>query len=415
MNSVNFTRELPVLDSTDILVVGGGPSGIAAAVCAARLGKKVTLLEQSGTLGGMMSLANVAIFMEVGTLTGFYRELVKLNFPTFDDPDTKNPERTRFNPLLMRFICLKLVRDAGVDLRLHTQFVSVLKDEDGNPCGAAVHTRAGLSAIYAKRIIDCSGDGGVAIDAGAEYTTGRPGDNLTQPMTLMFQLQNTGSPVTPLTPEGCFHYDTVESLPQGRLLFWDRSGEGTVLVNMTRVKGNGADPDRISDAEYEGLQQAFGVAEYLQKHHFPNHVLSSIPPQIGVRQTNQVVGLYTLTEGEITRACRFEDVVTQTNYEIDIHDPNGGGTCDERKIDLYDIPYRCMVPKGVNRMLVAGRAISVDHVTMSSMRVMPTCFGLGQAAGVAAAISLDDNCEPAEIDIQKLRTLLEAQGVEFQR
>ena len=408
-----LNRPLRNLHSCDVLIIGGGPAGIAASIAAARKGLSVAMAERSGQLGGMMTLGYVAIFMPVGCITGFYAEIIKTHCPEFFESGDPNHFKRQFNAMHMRYDCLRRVVEAGVKLFLHTQFLAVLKDDAGNPCGAAVHTREGLGAINAKIIIDCSGDGQAAIDAGAGYTSGRPEDGATQPMTLMFEMQYTGAPVKPFVPEGAYRYDTVESLPQGRILFFDRNEEGRVLINMTRVRGHGAKDSDVTHAEFEAMRQLFGVAEFMQRHKFPNHQLTTIAPQIGVRQTYQIECEYTLTIDDILSGKRFPDVVTQTNYEVDIHNPTGDAGCEEYDVPLYDIPYRCMVPKGVQNMLVAGRCISADHIAMSSMRTVPTCFGLGQASGVAAAIALEDSRALKDVSTRRLHEELRKQGVEF--
>src|SRR5690606_21946497 len=165
----------------------------------------------------------------------------------------------------------------------------------------------------------------------------------------------------------------------------------------------------VSYAEKESLRQALSVADYLQRNGFENYILSHVPGQVGVRETNQIIGHYILTEEDILSGRRFPDVVAQTNYEIDIHSPDGKKGTDERHIDGYDIPYRCMVPLKVEGLLVAGRAISATHVAMSSMRVQATCFALGQSAGIAAAISLEDGVSVREVAIDKVQAELAKQ------
>jgi len=132
-----------------------------------------------------------------------------------------------------------------------------------------------------------------------------------------------------------------------------------------------------------------------------------------VRETNQIVGRYTLTEEDLLSGRRFDDVVAQTNYEIDIHNPTGGASTDERKLSGYDIPYRCLIPVDVEGLIVAGRCISATHVAMSSMRVQATCYALGQAAGNAAALAIETGSSLADIPIDKLHERLAAQGVQF--
>lgn len=406
--SLNFN--VPLYDSAEVVVVGGGPSGIAAAISAARCGKSVILIEKYGQLGGMSTLANVSIYMAVGNITGIYREIMFELMPETllkADPNTYYPQ---FNSFLFRYYFNQKLEKENVRVIFHADFVSVVKDNNKVE-GVVINTREGLKVIEGSVVIDCTGDGRVAIEAGAFYTSGRQEDGLTQPMTLMFQMQNTGKPVKQYLPEGCYYYEKKEDLPQGRHLYWENNQDGTLLVNMTRVKGNGASIEDSNYVEKEALKQVFSVANYLQRNGFENYILSHIGAQTGARETNQVTGLYILKEEDLYNGCRFHDVVAQTNYEIDIHSPDGKKSCDERKIDSYDIPYRCLVPKGIEGLLVSGKAISATHVAMSSLRVQPTCYALGQAAGIAAAISIDDKCSLSQIDIDKLHELMRSQGV----
>jgi hypothetical protein len=156
---------------------------------------------------------------------------------------------------------------------------------------------------------------------------------LTQPMTLMFTMQNTGKRVAPVLPEGCYHYENESELPQGRRLYWEQNNDGTLLVNMSRVKANGANIEDVNYAEIEALKQVFSIAYYLQRTGFETYAISHIAPQTGVRETNQIQGLYTLNEQDVVNGTRFLDVVAQTNYEIDIHSPDAKKTTDERYIN----------------------------------------------------------------------------------
>jgi hypothetical protein len=405
---------IPLYDSADVVIIGGGPSGIAAAISAARCNKSVILVEKSGQLGGMSTLANVSIFMAVGNITGIYREIMSELMPgtlVNADPNKYYPQ---FNSFLFRYYFNQKLEKENVKVNFHADFVSAVKDNNKVE-GVVINTKEGLKVIEGSVVIDCTGDCRVAIEAGASYTSGRKEDGLTQPMTLMFQMQNTGKPVKQFLPEGCYYYEKKEELPQGRHLYWEYNEDGTLLVNMTRVKGNGASIEDSNYVEKEALKQVFSVANYLQRNGFENYVLSHIGAQTGARETNQVTGLYTLNENDLFYGSKFEDVVAQTNYEIDIHSPDGRKSCDERKIDSYDIPYRCLVPKGIEGLLVSGKAISATHVAMSSMRVQPTCYALGQAAGIAAAISIDDRCSLSQINIGKLHELMKNQGVEFDK
>jgi len=413
MNQYTFQKNVAVYEKADILVVGGGPAGVAAAIAAARCGKKVTLLEQSGQLGGMGTLGNVSVFMGVGNVTGIYREIISEVLPQQAVPDDhKGSIWPQYNPFRLRHYLNEKLEKEGVQVLFHVSCAGTVTGL-GRVKAVIANSREGLLAFEADVFIDCTGDGRVAIEAGADYTSGRDDDGMTQPMTLMFMMQNTGQPAVQQLPEGCYHYEQVSELPQGRLLHWEENEPGNLLVNMTRVKGNGAKVKDVSHAEKEGLRQAFSVADFLQRNGFENYVLSHVPGQIGVRETNQIVGHYTLTEDDILSSRRFDDVVAQTNYEIDIHNPNGNSGTDEREVKGYDIPYRCLLPQGVQGLLVAGRSISATHVAMSSMRVQATCFALGQAAGVAASIAADQGIALEHVNIEKLHEELTNQNVIF--
>ncbi|SDD08230.1 FAD dependent oxidoreductase [Paenibacillus sp. UNCCL117] len=414
MSTYALHKEIRVRDKADIVVVGGGPAGVAAAIAAARCGRKVILLEHSGQLGGMGTLGNVSVFMGVGNVTGIYRELIAETLPDKLPSHHLESIAPQFNPFVIRHYLNQKLEKEQVQVWYHASFVALLQGDGLTRSRAvAVNTREGLVAVEAEVVLDCTGDARVAVDAGAKYHSGRESDGLTQPMTLMFMMTDTGKPVKPYLPEDGYYYEHVSDLPQGRKLYWERGEKGTLLVNMTRVKGNGAKIEDINYAEKESLRQAFSVAHYLQRNGFENYALTHIPGQVGVRETNQIVGRYTLTEQDVTSGRRFDDVVAQTNYEIDIHSPDGKSGTDERKVSGYDIPYRCLVPEGVEGVLVAGRAISATHVAMSSMRVQATCYAMGQSAGVAASLAIEQQCDLADIDIARLHAVLQAQDVVF--
>lgn len=412
IRSIPFARSCEVYDEADVIVVGGGPAGTAAAIGAARCGQSVLLLEHSGQLGDMGTLANVSVFMGIGNVTGFYRELISEVLPSCLPDSHQASIYPQYSPFVLRhYLNGKLERE-GVKVYYHASFVAAVKEGE-TVAGVIANTREGLKAFLGRRIIDCTGDARVAQDAGVPVRSGREGDGRTQPMTLMFMMQNTGKPVTPYLPEDCYYYESVDDLPQGRHLFWEHNDEGTLLVNMTRVRGNGAKIEDINYAEKEALRQVFSVVHYLQRNGFENYALSHVPGQTGVRETYQIEGLYTLTEDDLLRGRRFDDVVAQTNYEIDIHSPDGSKTTDERHIEGYDIPYRCMIPVRTKGLLVAGRSISATHVAMSSMRIQATCYALGQAAGIAAACSIQDNVDFEQVSVTALHQRLAEQGVQF--
>ena len=432
----------PLLARADIVVIGGGPSGVAAAIAARRGGKSVTLLEKSSHLGGMGTLANVSVWMDVGNCTGIYREIAAELMPAWQVELRSEFEALRvaeqgglyremagsnaagwenaeagglppFSPFLLRHYLNQKLRKEGVDLLLHCDYLAPVID-GGRVKSIVCATREGPRAVAGDMFIDCSGDARLAVDAGAEYTLGRREDSLTQPMTLMFQMQRTDGPVKRFLPEGAPYYENSEELPQGRRLHFEVTDTGTLLVNMTRYRGNGALVRGSTEAEIETLAQGFGVADYLQRNGFENYILSHVAPQAGVRQTYNIVGEYRLTEEDILSGRRFDDVIAQSSYPVDIHDPTGKKGCEIRETPLYDIPFRCLIPKDSRNVLVAGRCISATHESMSSLRTQANCYAFGQAAGIGAALSLDQGVVPQRLDHHALQAELARQGVHFQ-
>ncbi|AIQ60503.1 FAD-dependent oxidoreductase [Paenibacillus borealis] len=408
----SFQRQVQTVLHAEVIVIGGGPAGTAAAISAARCGKQVVLLEKSAQLGGMGTLANVSVFMPIGNVTGIYREIIAEMLAESLPQGHDESIAPQYSPFLMRQYMNEKMKKEQVQVYYHAEFVGTVQ-EGGRIKAVIVSTREGLKAFEGEQFIDCTGDARVAIEAGVPYHSGREEDGLTQPMTLMFMMQNTGKPVIPFLPEGCYEYKELADLPQGRELYWEQNGDGTLLVNMSRVKANGAKIEEVNYAETEALRQVFSIVNYLQRNGFGTYALSHVAPQTGVRESNQIEGIYTLTEQDVVSGARFPDVVAQTNYEIDIHSPDGAGTTDERAISGYDIPYRCMVPEQVVNLLVAGRPISATHVAMSSMRMQATCYALGQAAGAAAAISLDESVPLRDVPADKLHEALKRQDVRF--
>jgi hypothetical protein len=411
---ITFQRTVAVYETAEVVVIGGGPAGTAAAISAARCGRKTILLEHSGQLGGMGTLGNVSVFMGVGNVTGIYREFISEFLPkSLPSSHHQSTTRAQYSPFELRHYLNQKLEQEGVVVYYHTSVVAAIK-QDERVTTLVANTREGLTAFEGTVFIDCTGDARVASEAGVPLRSGRDEDGLTQPMTLMFMMQDTGRPVTPYLPDDGYPYESKSDLPQGRHLFWETE-DGMLLVNMTRVKGNGAKIKDINNAEKEAMRQVMSVVHYLQRNGFENYILSHVPGQVGVRETNQIVGLYTLTEDDLTQGRRFDDVVAQTNYEIDIHNPTGGATTDERKLSGYDIPYRCMLPVGVEGLIVAGRCISATHVAMSSMRVQATCYALGQAAGIAASLAIETESSLSSIPLQALHERLASQGVQFMK
>lgn len=410
--TIDWAGSIPVLRDTEVLVIGGGPAGIGAALAARRCGRKVVLIEESGQLGGATTLMNVSMFVPVGSITGLHKEIVEEFCPEALERLDHTKRAVRLNPFRYRFYIQEKLLQAGVEILFHTSF-SAVHGAAGKPEAVVASTREGLRAIRAGLFVDCTGDGTVAVAAGARVRMGREEDGLTQPMTMMFMMQDTGKRVEPVLPAGCPEYRSKEDLPRGHVCCWKDVDAGLALFNMTRTMGNGADVEELSRAEHETLRQVLSVVHFLQRNGFETYALSHVASRVGVRETRRIVGEYTLTQEDIKAQRSFEDVVAQTNAGVDIHNPAGDKSTERWEQYHYDIPYRCLVPKGVERMLVPGRAISTDHVAMSSVRMQPTCLNMGQAAGIAASLGIERSCPVRDVPYTDLRRELERGGTVF--
>ncbi len=436
-------RRTPIAAKADVIVVGGGPSGFAAALAAARNKAKVILIEQYGFLGGMATAGGISLFMPTDTVKGIYKEIVKeleklgAAYPSTPYPDILEyivktgrmktiPEYIgnmikdgtisriwlkggglQFNPIVLKYVMLRMLIEKGVKIRFHS-FVSDVIKEGNKIRGVIVESKSGRQAIMGKIIIDATGDGDVAFLAGAKYSKGKKPNGKMQPMTMMFSLQKTTKKVNPVLPKGCKKYKKENELPHRKIIL-TMSPTGRVLVNMTRVDGDGTKVDDLTKAEIEGLKQVFSVAYHLQTHGFEEFDLVDAAPQIGVRETRQILGGYVLKLEDLIKGREFEDVIAVGDYVIDLHESKGKGF-EQYAIPKYHIPYRCLLPKTLDKIIVVGRCISAVHEAMSSLRIMPICMAIGEAGGTAAAIVSKKRQSPRKINVKSLQRTLRRNG-----
>ena len=422
MNTVHYeiSRDLPILHEADVMVAGGGPGGLGAAVMAARAGAKTLLIERFGFLGGMAVSGEVHPFMsnhvDHEPLDGpIYTEWVEKMQAYW--PGGKGQERYISKDAAM-LAAEDLCLEAGVDLLYHHHLADVIV-EDGAIEGLVLFSKSGLTVARAGAYIDCTGDADLAARAGCEFEQGGPSGHC-QPMTLCFKLRCVDKSRSPGREELNRLYDEAKgrgeiACTRENVLVFNWLEEDVLHFNTTRIiHRDGTSGADLSAAEIEGRKQ---VRQFLQ--FFRNHVpgyedaqIHSIAHHIGIRETRRVKGRAYLTRADYEEGRKFRDAIARVRYPIDIHNPDGTGTeiIPLPEGEWYEIPYGCIVPTSVQNILVGGRPISVDHAVHSSMRVMPPACTVGQAAGMAAALSAARNCAPAELDGVEIRQKLAEQG-----
>lgn len=435
----------------DVVVCGGGPAGIAAALAAGRSGAKTLLVERYGFIGGMSTAALVYPWMTFHTVEGkqvikgigqeIIDRLMALNASPGHLRDTVGFVRTitPFDPEVFKLLIPQMLEEAGVDLLLHS-FVHRADVQDGQITALQAVTKNGTCLIKGKVFIDTTGDADLAYLAGAPCLQGREEDRKTQPMTMKFRLRGVDlarvkeymlehpeefykkTPVSELKElplsgvMGYFKHWKEAALPINRdqVLFFTGPGEDEVLVNTTRVQGlDGTDVLDLTAAEKLGREQAFMVAQFMKGlPGFENSRLVQTGTQIGVRESRRIVGQYILQASDVVEGRRFPDVIARSGYPIDIHDPSGKGVTAAwvQGDGAYDIPYRSLLPQHIGNLLTGGRCISTSHEALATTRLTPSCMATGQAAGTAAGLAVRHNCKPAEIDVAELQVILVEQG-----
>lgn len=414
----------------DLIVVGGGFSGVAAATCAARLGISVLLIEQSGALGGAMTNCLVYPFMpnrtkdpdtgETKQLSeGIYRELLNRQ-KAYCGSDVG----IRFSgPEYYKFILDDMLCEAGVDVLFHTKVFSISKDN--NKITEITATTIGENlTLQADFFIDATGDGNLFSLAGCDYQLGRDSDGYCQPMTTCFRMSGVDvEQFKKELPDLQAKYKELQSKgeiknPREDILLFYGVGEDVLHFNTTRIiKHNPTDAFEISRAEMLARRQVYEMEQFLKANStaFKNSTIVTLSNEIGVRESRKLKGEYILTAEDLCSCCRFEDSIALGNYDLDIHSPTGTGTSHYYfpAGAYYNIPYRALLPKEYDNMLVAGRCISTTHEAQASIRIMPICACIGQAAGTAAAIAKQTNTDAKHVDIQKLRETLIANGAKL--
>lgn len=429
----DLRRDVPVYDEVDVLVCGGGPAGFCAAIAAARAGAKVLLIEQTNCLGGIATAGghnHLCLYTSWGTdervVGGVPYEMVERVLKLGHGAYARG--MIDFELEGMKLALEQMAAEAGVRLLYHTLFADAIV-RDGRCEGAYIQNKSGRQAVLARRVIDATGDADVAASAGAPFEKGRPGDGAMQPCTLMFLIGGVDwAKVQPFrnSQDRTLKKVWAEAQANGDMepfqdqimgWWWTPTRPDQVGQNFTHIVGcDATDAESITKATIEGRRQAFHMIPVFRKYvpGMENCYLISTASLLGTRESRRIVGEYVLTDEDILAEKTWSDSIGYGSFFIDIHNCTGPGMDRETYRPhpgfKYQIPYRTLVPKAVENLLVAGRCISVTHRALGSTRVMPQCGLLGEAAGAAAALSLKANCPPRAVDVRKLQEHLRAAG-----
>lgn len=434
---MNFIKEaernIPIIKEVDVLVLGAGPAGVSAAICAAREGASTMLIEQAGDVGGIAT-AGLMSHWTGRTEGGFYEEILNRSSEAKESSQAhefNGSERQIINPERLKTVLLEMLEEAGVILQLYTFASDVIMDNDVIK-GVIIESKSGREAILANIVIDATGDGDIAAKASVPYQKGRETDGKMQPMTIMFKVAGVdvdrgvfpgGFEETFEVPAGDIQQLGREHIPSpaGHVLLYKTTLPDVVTCNMTNcINVDGTSASDLTKATILCRKQMDIIVDFLRKcvPGFEKCYIISSASLIGVRETRHFKGESTITEQDISDARVFDDwAVTKASFNFDVHNLTGNGLdetgCQKqfKQTKGYTIPYGCFVPVKVDNLYLAGRNISGTHMAHSNFRVMPICANMGQAVGIAAALCIKEKIKPRELDVVHLQSKLRSYGV----
>jgi hypothetical protein len=432
------SRQTPVLGEYDLVVLGGGPAGIAASVAAARLGSSVLLVERYGFLGGMGTAAGVTNFC--GLHANVHGEIRQVVHGVADDLLSRihalgglnEPHQLfgktaaqAYDTAAYKIAADDLMLSAQVEVLFHALAAGVVMDSPKRVRALLIETKSGRRAVLGRAFIDCSGDGDLAAWAGAPYEKGDGQGNMLYPST-MFRINGVdparAGKAWEVIPElmaqaqaaGRYQFPRKTPIvrPQKSGIEWRVN-----LTQLANAQGNaidGTDALELSEAEMLGRRQIADVAGFLKEvPGFEQSYIVDIAPQVGIRETRRVMGRYVLTEADVLECASFSDTIGVNGWPLELH-LKGDVEFRWPKIPesrgFNHLPYRMTVPVGIDNLWVAGRCASMSHEAQSAARVTGACFVMGQAAGTAAHLALAAGCDAASVEATALQAQLQSDG-----
>lgn len=432
-------RETPVFGAFDVVVLGGGPAGIAAAAAAVQRGSRTLLVEHYGFLGGMGTAAGVTNFCGLHAnvhgkiqqvvhgvadqLLQRMRALGGLNEPHVIFGGKIAAQA--YDNAAFKVAADGLLIDSGAELLFHARCCGVVMRSPSEIDAVLIETKSGRRAVVGKVYIDCSGDGDLAAQAGAPFEKGTDGDSMLYPST-MFRVNG----VDPARAGDAWNHfgrwmeeaerggrkfprKTPIIRPQKNPMEW--RANVTQLANLDGSPVDCTNAEQLSAAEVEGRRQIVDFFQFLRESApgFEQAYILEIAPQVGVRETRRVLGGYQLTEDDVLSCASFEDTIGVNGWMVEAH---VAGDIAFKWQDIphcrgfNHLPYRMIVARQIDNLLVAGRCASMTHMGQSAARVSGACFVMGQAAGTAAALSLAAGVRPRDLDLAILQSRLEQDG-----
>ncbi|MBQ7353190.1 MAG: FAD-dependent oxidoreductase [Clostridia bacterium] len=428
MNYINESNKVPVICEVDVLVCGGGPAGIGAAICAARQGVSVMIIESQDCLGGIATAGMMShwggrssskVMKEIWDLT--YEKALEVGW------EHKNGcGRDSIYHDVQKIVLDEIIRKENIRVLYYTQACKAITEND-KIIGVIVENKSGRGFIKAKRVIDSTGDGDIAFSAGVPYFKGREEDGKMQPCTIMFKICGVDYERAVFPPS----FETTIELPKGEIqalgkehlpfpaghvLLYTQPTPDTVCCNMTNaIEIDGTDAESVTKGVMICRSQIIPIIKFLKEYvpGYENCWLMSSASLIGIRETRHFEGLETIEKDDILQAKYHENwVVRRAWFNFDVHNLTGpsldktGVQHGWKQQNDYTIPYGCLLPKKIDNLLLSGRNISGSHLAHSNFRIMSVCIALGEAAGAAAALSIKQNKGLRDLDVRDIQEIV---------
>jgi hypothetical protein len=449
---MKFEKDINLIESYDVIVCGGGPSGCAAALSARREGLKVLLVESMGQLGGMAVSGHVSHWLGGRTQEGEWvvgglfqtlaKEASEKGYAVIPFPESGKDYHPYgwFNwfihgipldPFSMDLFLDEKMEKAGIDVLLFTQFIDAILQHN-TITYVVLYNRSGLFAVPVKTVIDATGNAEVAFRSGCETIKGRKEDGLMAPTSLIFHAYNVDTEELMAAIEknrdpkfrdliGRLREEGIWPYPYDIFICTQLPEKNEFYINTCRLVGvDGTDGESLSKGMRQGRKETHELMNIFRKYFpgFKEAKIKSIASQLGIRETRKIVGDYVLTVDDLRKDKAFDDCIGFSMYGWDLPDPNKPSIqpyADDQKTGFKakvekglttPLPYRIMIPKSIDNLICPGRAVSVEGQVLGPVRVMAPCMAMGEAAGMACGQVIENKIAFSEINIKKLKDKL---------